>query len=104
EVWSFVDRKKYHFGSATSVPDSGCRFESVHNGHGYVDHQHVRIETENAINSLLSILGCADNIELLTELPADSRDHSCVIIGQQYSNSGHNNSSKYWSTHFAYRT
>ena len=85
----FVNCQEYDLGSAISVSQKFCGLESIHNRHRHVDHQYVRVQAANSVNSVFSVLCCADNLKLRVQFPTKSYEKVLVIISEQHSNPSH---------------
>ena len=87
----FVNRQEYDLGSAISVSQTFCGLYSIHNWHRHVDHQYVRVQAANSVNSVFSVLCCADNLKLRVQFPTKSYEKVLVILSEQHSNPSHEN-------------
>jgi hypothetical protein len=85
----FVNRQEYDLGSAISVSQMFCGLYSIHNWHRHVDHQYVRVQAANSVNSIFSVLCCADDLKLRVQIHAKLSEDVIVIISEHHSNSSH---------------
>jgi hypothetical protein len=86
-----VNRQEYDLGSAIGDSQTFCGLESIHDRHRHVDHQYVRVQAANSVNSVFSVLCCADNLKLRVQFPTKSYEKVRVIICEQHSNPSHEN-------------
>jgi len=89
-----VNRQKYDLGSALGVPQTGRSLKPIQDWHRNVDHEHVRVQPANRIDSVFPVCGGVDNLKLRAQFPANLSEKGLVIISKQHSNRGHKNSLK----------
>ena len=64
--------------------------KSVHDRHNDIEHEDIRIQGNNAADSIFSIVCNPGDLKLSTELLTKFRQHALIIVGEENLDGGHN--------------
>ena len=66
--------------------------QSIQNGHGYIGHENIRIQSQNRVDGLIAIRHGINDFKVLAQDCTNLCHHCLMIISEHHSNLGHGNS------------